>query len=162
MTKETAIYIPRSALRRSAIALLLILFAVGAYALVPQLERVRTNLAGGIPAQIDASRFQAVFLSGGQVFFGRLRAERDVLLLSDVFYLTSTPSGAEDPGTLVKRGNEIFGPTEPMIIAREQVLFVENLRQDSQVVQAIERFKGGETPATPRPTTPAPRPSPTR
>jgi hypothetical protein len=57
-----------------------------------------------------------------------------------------------------------------MLIEMRQVLFVENLRDDSQVVSAIKRFKSGEQPApAPQPATPTqapatatPRPSASR
>jgi hypothetical protein len=58
-----------------------------------------------------------------------------------------------------------------MLIPRAQILFIENLRDDSQVVVAIRKYKSGEVPsATPPPATVAPTatarpsasPSPTR
>jgi hypothetical protein len=62
-----------------------------------------------------------------------------------------------------------------MLIPRQQVLFIENLRDDSDVVAAIRRFKSGQAPpampapATAPPATAAPTarpstaaPSPTR
>jgi hypothetical protein len=56
-----------------------------------------------------------------------------------------------------------------MIIPQLQVLFIENLRDDSEIVAAIKRFKSGQGPvATPPPASPvrtaAPSatPSPTR
>ena len=58
-----------------------------------------------------------------------------------------------------------------MIIPRQQILFIENLRDDSDVVNLIRRLKSGQLPvATPPPPSAAPaspapstpRPSPTR
>jgi hypothetical protein len=59
-----------------------------------------------------------------------------------------------------------------MIIPRDQILFIENMRDDSDIVSLIRRFKSGQLPvATPPPTTPtagpstarpSPTPSPTR
>ena len=60
-------------------------------------------------------------------------------------------------GQLLKRGSELTGPREPMLIELRQVLYVENMRDDSQVVQAIKRFKSGEQPA---PATQAPTVAP--
>ena len=57
-----------------------------------------------------------------------------------------------------------------MIISRQQVLFIENMRDDSDIVTLIKKFKSGQLPtATPPPPTAAPTtgrpsasPSPTR
>ena len=42
---------------------------------------------------------------------------------------------------LVKLGGEIHGPTDEMRINRDHILFVEDLKADSQVVTAIKSFK---------------------
>ncbi|TMF62469.1 MAG: hypothetical protein E6I14_07300 [Chloroflexi bacterium] len=59
-----------------------------------------------------------------------------------------------------------------MIIPRGQILFIENLRDDGDIVTLIKKFKSGQLPvATPVPATPtvapstarpSPTPSPTR
>jgi hypothetical protein len=109
---------------------------------------------------IDESAYQAVFLSSQQVYFGKLRVDGDLYLLSDVYYL-STPEGGQGGGQLVKRGAELHGPKEPMIIPAHDVLFVENMREDSQVVTAIHAAKSGQLPAQPTPSATV-GPSPTR
>src|SRR5207247_1123702 len=78
-------------------------------------------------------------------------------LLTDVFYL----SASEQSGTqLIKRGSESQGPKEPMIIPRGQILFIENLRDDGDIVTLIKKFKSGQLPvATPVPATPTVAPS---
>jgi hypothetical protein len=93
------------------------------------------------------------------VFFGHATAGEDSIALTDVFYLTpnTDASQAQQLGQLIKRGSELHGPREPMLIELRQVLFVENMRDDSQVVAAIKRFKSGEQPAA----TAAPQPQPT-
>src|SRR5437879_2319258 len=118
---------------------------------------------------IDRGSYQAVFLTNGSTFFGKLQQQGDEwFLLTDVFYLTTSEQGGTQ---LIKRGTEPQGPREPMIIPRQQVLFIENLRDESDVVNLIRRFKSGQLPvATPPPPTPSPatsapstpRPSPTR
>src|SRR5437867_4000690 len=116
---------------------------------------------------IDRDTYQAVFLTNGSTYFGKLEAQGDEwFLLSDVFYLSvSEQSGPQ----LIKRGTEAQGPKSPMIISREQVLFIENLRDDGDIVTLIKKFKSGQLPtATAPPSTPSPTlrpsstPSPTR
>jgi len=174
--RNSAIVLPVSALRRALVVFIVVL-ALGGVLLLAWQQRESFGggiLAPGVRDQIDPNAYQAVFLTGGQVYFGRLTARGDDhYLLSDVFYLSAgdaqQAADPQRPGQLIKRGAELHGPREPMIILARSVLFIENLREDAQVGQAIRRFKAGEIPtATPTPPrTPAspaatPRPSPTR
>jgi hypothetical protein len=158
------IVIPVTALRRIFVMLLiLILLVVLVLIARTQLFRagITTLFAPGAAEVIDRDAYQAVFLTNGSTYFGRLAAQGDEwFLLSDVFYLsvgdqTTTPQ-------LIKRGSEAQGPREPMIIPREQVLFIENLSADGEIVTLIKKFKSGQGPsATPPPATVRPSASPT-
>ena len=143
--RDSAVVISTGAIRRALVALLLI--ALLALAVV--LGRQYLQRASGVADQIDRNAYQAVFLTGGQVFFGHATAADGSIALSDVFYLApnTDTSQSQQVGQLVKRGSELHGPREPMLIEPRQVLFLENMRDDSQVVQAIKRFKSGEQPA---------------
>lgn len=90
------------------------------------------------------SEYQAVFLDNGQVYFGKITAQRsDYLRLTEVFYLQSGTSAMDSEANvaLVKLGNEMHGPQDQMFIRAERVLFVENLKDDSKVVQAIQQYQ---------------------
>jgi hypothetical protein len=83
--------------------------------------------------------YQAVALTNGQVFFGRIaELGTDYTVLRDVFYIQSR----ENPGTkqvtnvLIKRGGEWHAP-DRMIINRQQVLIIEPVKEDSQVAKLI-------------------------
>ena len=104
--------------------------------------------------QIDTSKYQAVFLTSGQVYFGKLQnSNGDYLTLTDVFYLqaktdtaaTGNPQKASTSNAndveLIKLGNEIHGPEDKMIIRHNQVLFYENLKSDGRVSQSITNYK---------------------
>ncbi len=91
--------------------------------------------------------WQAVFLSNGQVYFGNItKISSETITLEKIYYLqTSGPlqAGGEQQAqdlALVKLGSELHGPTDAMLINREQVLFIETLKSDSKVVKAIEQF----------------------
>jgi hypothetical protein len=170
--KDT-IVIPISALRRIFV-MLLFLIALIVLVLVVRTQLFRAGIATlfapSAAEAIDRSAYQAVFLANGSTYFGKLQPQGDEwFLLSDIFYLST---GEQSSTQLIKRGNEPQGPKEPMIIPRDQVLFIENLRDDSEIVTLIKRFKSGQlptvtpTPATPAPTaapsTARPSPSPTR
>lgn len=160
MTREQpAIVISRGGVRALVLLLLLVALVLAAVVAVRQ-GLVRPPFGGGVASQVDHARYQAVFLTGGQVFFGKAGEVTDsYLALSDVFYLSAGTDA--QPSQLIKRGNEIHGPTEPMIIPIDQVLFVENLRDNSDVVTAIAKFHAGTLPvATPPRGTLAPTTTP--
>lgn len=160
---DGAITIPLGLVRRIVLVGVVILgAAVVAGVVWQQRDALVGSFARGLPPEIDRSAYQAVFLSGGQVFFGRLSGRGDeVYVLSDVYYL-SDPREGNPRGQLVKRGSELHGPRDPMIIPADQVLLIENLRDDSEVVQAIKRNKAGEPLATLAPPLSTPRPTGTR
>jgi len=151
--RDSAVVISTSAIRRVFVALVL----VALVALVAVFGRQYLQRPPGVADQIDKNAYQAVFLSGGQVFFGHATAGDESVSLTDVYYLApnTDQSQPQQLGQLVKRGSELHGPREPMLIELRQILFIENMRDDSQVVQAIKRFKSGEQPA---PTTPPTQP----
>lgn len=102
------------------------------------------GVAGGL------DDYQAVFLSNNQVYFGKLaNADSQYPVLHEVYYLQVTqtlqPKDQSAPPppniNLVKLGGEIHGPTDEMRINRDHILFVEDLKADSQVVVAIKAFK---------------------
>jgi hypothetical protein len=111
---------------------------------------------------------QAVFLSNGQVYFGHVSHENSKwVILKEVFYLQvqqplQPPKDAatnEQPQvSLVKLGNELHGPQDEMKIDRDDIIFIEDMKSDSKVNQAIGEFEknGGQTPAV---ATPAPSPT---
>jgi hypothetical protein len=154
---KDAIVIPVSALRRIFVTLLVVI------ALILVLLVVRTQLfragitslfAPSAAEVIDRSLYQAVFLTNGSTYFGKLQQQGDAwFVLTDVFYLSASEGSAPQ---LIKRGSEPQGPREPMIIPQAQVLFIENLRDDSEIVSAIRRFKSGQPGATSAPATAQP------
>src|SRR5437773_10293755 len=139
--------------------MLLVLIVLIVVVLVVRTQLFRAGVASlfapSAAEVIDHNAYQAVFLTNGATYFGKLQAQGDNwFLLSDVFYLSvSDQSGTQ----LIKRGTEAQGPKEPMIIPRDQVLFIENLRDDGDIVTLIKKFKSGQIPtATAPPVTAAP------
>ena len=147
-----AIVIPAAALRRIFVMLLVLIALIVVVLLVrAQILRGGTSalFASSAADVIDRNLYQAVFLTNGSTYFGRLQEQgSDWFVLSDVFYLSSS----DQSGTqLIKRGSEPQGPKEPMLISRQQVLFIENMRDDSDIVALIRRFKSGQLPAATAP-----------
>ncbi|MCX6785830.1 MAG: hypothetical protein NTZ18_03205 [Candidatus Komeilibacteria bacterium] len=103
-----------------------------------------------------ATGWQAVFLTNGQVYFGQVTKENDkIIVLADIYYLQVAQSPQPAPEgqaaaqansnlSLVKLGNELHGPKDAMKINMSQVLFTEELKSDSKVVDAIVRYKADQ------------------
>ena len=94
--------------------------------------------------QVDGSKYQAVFLSNGQVYFGKLHGYYTGRpYLTDVYYIqspTTSSSGSSSTDTnqqLVKLGSEVHAPENEMILNKSSILFVENLTDKSKVVQLM-------------------------
>jgi hypothetical protein len=108
---------------------------------------------------MTADGYQAVFLTNGQVYFGKMSAgSENYADLKDIYYLQVGPqqgSGqqaqAQQSISLVKLGNELHGPVDEMHISRTQILFYEDLKSDGSVVKAIQQYKANPQGATPTP-----------
>lgn len=100
------------------------------------------------PIVFDADLYQAVFLTNGQVYFGKLSNTTDSFVtLTDVYYLQTNATDqkqalqGDDNIALVKLGGELHGPTDAIQIHRDAILMVEDLRKDSKLVQIIQKDK---------------------
>ena len=110
------------------------------------------------PAVEFANNYSAVFLSNGQVYFGVVSYQDDdrlgdYIILKDIYYLQVSnplqqvpPDGTQQQPqlTLVKLGNELHAPEDYMQINSRHILFIEKLKENGKVVQAIQQYKKGE------------------
>ena len=131
---------------------------------------VRSYTEGYWPFCCDENRWTGVFLTNGQAYFGHYYdGPGEYVKLYDVYYVLATQLQSQDPKvasqtqlSLQKLGGEIHGPEPWMRISKQQVLFLEDLRADSPVVQSIRALKqGGAQPPQQQPAATA-SPSPTR
>lgn len=103
---------------------------------------------------VEDDKYQAVFLNGGQVYFGQVtHLNSEYLRLVDIYYLRgnqqvqpaegeNVPAIPQDGDiSLVNRGCELHGPKDEMLINNDQIIFWENLKDDGQVSEAIAEFK---------------------
>ncbi len=103
---------------------------------------------------IDTGKYQAVFFTNGQVYFGKLSSvNSEYMSLTDIYYLqtqASESTEAKNPQEtatdqngvqLIKLGDEIHGPEDKMVISKEQMLFYENLKTDGKVAKSIDQYK---------------------
>ena len=110
---------------------------------------MNNNQASGV----NTGEFQAIFLTNGQVYFGKLTDTNDTYVkLTDIYYLqvqqsvqpgssSSSNNNSNSKISLTKLGNELHAPEDQMFIARDQVLFWENLKSSGKVVQAIDAYQ---------------------
>lgn len=103
---------------------------VAVYFLLPQGERINNN------------GYQVVYMTTGQAYFGKLKNTGGSYLVLDTPYTAQDvkPEGEESiqtSTTLVKVSQQQYGPEEAMSLKSDQVLFWQNLRDDSKVAQAI-------------------------
>lgn len=116
---------------------------------------------------VDTGKYQAVFLNNNQVYFGKIQSLNDkYTVISDVFYLqvnqsvqpsSTTQQNANNNNNLVlqKLGKtELHGPEDTMIINSDEVTFWENIKDSSQVVSAINKYKANPNAANQGTTTP--------
>lgn len=101
---------------------------------------------------VKPGQYQAVFLTNGQVYFGRIKSvSKESISLNDIYYLQVQQQVQPDEKnktaqqdqqlSLAKLGGELHGPEDNMYINRDQVLFWENLKDEGKVVQAIKNVK---------------------
>jgi hypothetical protein len=117
-----------------------------------------TGSKTGPNASINKDDYQAVFLTNGQVYFGKLQnSTGEYLKLTDIYYLQvdgavqqaggdaeATAEATTDENSnvqLIKLGNELHGPRDEMQLNNQQVLFWENLKPDSRVSEAIKNYQ---------------------
>jgi hypothetical protein len=100
---------------------------------------------------VDETKYQAVFLNGGQVYFGKVKnLNNDYVRMRDIYYLqvnqqvqpnAAASTAAANDVSLVKLGCELHGPQDEMVINREQIVFWENLKTDGQVAKAVAEYQ---------------------
>ena len=107
---------------------------------------------------VDGSKFQALYLNDQEVYFGKIKTINARFVdLQDVFS-TNNPNALKAVQTsksasttalsIVKPDCNAYGPYDEMIIARSNVRYWQNLRPDSQVVQAINAREHDGTDST--------------
>jgi hypothetical protein len=95
-------------------------------------------------AAIDTP-YQAVFLTNGQMLFGRLSGLGSPYpVLTEIYYI-QTQLGAEKKtvSALVRRGKESHAP-DRMVINAQHILLVEPVKPDSPVAKLIAELKKQE------------------
>ncbi len=146
----------KSSLLKGVITLVVVLAIIGGgiYLIVNY-----TGLTSFFSAERSLSlkaEWQAVFLSNGQIYFGKIsKITDDFVFLKDIYYLQvitlqntigqppDVQTQPEQRLTLIKMGNELHGPFDEMTINRDHVTIITDLKDDGRVVQAINDYIKG-------------------
>lgn len=100
-----------------------------------------------VPMKIDSSGYQVVSLTSGQVYFGKLKNIGGEYLYLEAPYVEQQVQAQEkntDGSTkaaqtaLIRVKDQVYGPQDMIAIKSDQVVFWQNLRDDSKVSQAIK------------------------
>jgi len=94
-------------------------------------------------APVFKTPYQAVVLTGGQVYYGKLENATGMYpVLRDIFYVVARqdPQTKQASNVLVRRGKELHGP-EYMVLNRQSILFIEPVKEDSEIGKWIEEQK---------------------
>lgn len=95
------------------------------------------------PSLPNADQYQAVTLTDGQIYFGKVKtAGAGYIEIDDGYYLqpatsASAEGGQPDTGKLVKLSNRLYSPSGNIVIPIAQVLTFETLDPDGQIVQMM-------------------------
>ncbi len=96
---------------------------------------------------IDGAKYQAIFTTNNQAYFGKMQILADgTYRMTNVYYLQQAGTTAQRANTdnqtpqLVKMGSELHGPEDAIVFPADQVQFWENLKPDSKVTKAIDAY----------------------
>lgn len=108
--------------------------------LLGALAAVHFLLPGG--ERINNNGYQVVYMTTGQAYFGKLKNTGGEYLVLDTPYTAQDVKPEDEKSeqtstTLVKVSQQQYGPEETMSLKSDQVLFWQNLRDDSKVAEAI-------------------------
>lgn len=133
------------------IILLVIVVLGGGYYLLTNKNAIDLGGSKSSEEKKNDNKYQAVFLTNGQVYFGKLKDDGgNYVKLTDIYYLQAKDQNVQPKDaaaadqsnlTLIKLGKELHAPADEMNISRQQVLFWENINDDGKVMQAIQEYK---------------------
>lgn len=103
-----------------------------------------------VTAKLILGGWRALFLTNGQVYFGKITSLNNrELTIKDIYYLQD--DGVDSPEklermlgqniSLIKLGSELHNPKDKMIINTLHIIFYEKLEDKGGVVTAIKDYK---------------------
>ena len=95
--------------------------------------------------RIDRNSYQVVYMTNGQLYFGKLQNVSGEFLQLKSPYIekilqvdTANDTSKDAPKTtLIKATDQLYGPEDSIALKSSQVLYWQNLREDSKVTSVI-------------------------
>lgn len=119
----------------------LLIVSVIAFLIVNSKDRGETKY-------VDKSKYQAVFMNRGDVYFGKItQVNASFLRVQDVFSLNQPQTDQTKTATsqknydLISITRQVHCPVNEMIIYKDQISYWENLQPEGQVVKLIDDYK---------------------
>jgi len=127
------------AIALAVLAVMALIVALGWY--LWNLKPKVNALTNAVNSNKVSESYYAVFLSNGQVYFGKMEKNDSEIILKNVFYLQAekTDKTNSSEAKLVRLSDAAHGPKDEIFINRQQIVFYEELRQDSKIAQSIEQ-----------------------
>jgi len=139
MTTERSKNVKKYTPAKRHVAVAAAIIVVGAFLLTLWFIR------GGTGQVIDKTSYQVVYMSNGQAYFGKLQnVSGQFLTLASPFSAQNPQQDSSDTNAavpLVPVTEQVYGPENSIALRSENVLFWQNLRDDSKVTQAIKNQK---------------------
>lgn len=105
---------------------------------------------GAFSAFATSQSYKAVFLTNNQVFFGQLAPSRNGFVnLTHVYYIKDQaplvdPAQSGSDLSLLKLGRELHAPKDNISISRENILYMQDLSDNSRVLAAIHQANSSQ------------------
>lgn len=142
MTQD--ITISGSSVRKLALTIAAI--AVAGIVVVLIARQMSDSSSDPLTSNVSSSRYQAVVLDDGNIYFGKLSSIGDGFYkLKHATYLRQKPVDAADKNAkavpqVVRASEQLYQPDDTMLINRDRIARVENLSTSSRVADAIDRL----------------------
>jgi len=102
--------------------------------------------AGGsaLPSLGGKTNYQVVFLDTEQAYVGKVQDQGEFIKLSDAYRLfvrTGTEENKETNIELARVDESFHGPTDTILINRDHVTLIQQLRTDSKLLDTIKNYQ---------------------
>lgn len=99
---------------------------------------------GAISTLSGKGTYQVVFLDTDQAYVGKIKEEGEYIRVNDAFRLLVDQGTEADKQTnvqLIKIDESFHGPTDSLLINRDHVTLLQELRADSKLLETIKNYQ---------------------
>ena len=91
--------------------------------------------------------YWAVYLNTGDIYFGKLN-HFPSFSLSDVWFLQRNTNDAQNPLSIAKFTNALWGPQDKIYLNEKNIIWKTKLREDSQILNFIKSSESHSATST--------------